>query len=84
MISENVKDKIWNVLITSDYDPKNKKAIFIDGDYYRSLFQAGIDSDISFTYLSLSLKRSHGNPIQIKGKLVVTEKWIRMHPECLI
>ena len=83
METEAVKEKIWETLINRDYDPKNKMAVFIDGELFESLFQAGIDSDISFTWLSLKLKRSHGKPIIIKGKIVVTEKWVRGHPECL-
>lgn len=84
MDEEEIKNKIWNILISRDYNPKNRMAIFVNGDYYESLFQAGIDSDISFTWLSLKLKHSHGQPVIIKEKLVVTEKWIRGHPECLI
>lgn len=79
-----VKNKIWETLISRDYDPKNKMSVFIDGVYYESLFQAGIDSDISFTWLSLRLKRSRGQPVIIKEKIVVTEKWVRGHPECLV
>ncbi len=78
-----MQEKIWTTLINKEYEPKNKMAIFIDGEFFASLFQAGIDSDISFTWLSLQLKKSHGSPVVIKGKLVVTEKWVRGHPECL-
>lgn len=79
-----VQNQIWNVLTSiPNNTPKNKIGLFIDGLYYTSLFQAGIDSEISYTWLCLKLKKTGGAPTVIKDKTVVTANWIRSNPEYL-
>lgn len=90
-----MQTRIWNTLLERDYGywnfNKTKKihnriGVFIDGEYYESLFQAGIDSPISYQWINKIIHRSNGAPVELKnaGVTIVTEKWIRQHPEYLM
>ena len=80
-----IQDRIFNTIISiPNSAPKNRKSLFVDGDYYESMFAAGIDSDISYTWLCLMLKKSQGAPVRIKDKTVVTVEWIKRNPEYLM
>ena len=82
----DIKNQIFLTLQSLDFRNDNRCGVFIDGEYYSSLFIAGIDSDVSFQWLSTKLHRSRGAPVFLKQlKLtIVSEKWIRQHPEYLI
>lgn len=82
----DIKNQIFLTLQSLDFRNDNRYGVFIDGEYYSSLFKAGIDSDVSFQWLSTKLHRSRGAPVFLKQlKLtIVSEKWIRQHPEYLI
>ena len=82
----DIKNQIFLTLQSLDFRNDNRCGVFIDGEYYSSLFKAGIDSDVSFQWLSTKLHRSRGAPVFLKQlKLtIVSEKWIRQHPEYLI
>lgn len=82
----DIKNQIFLTLQSLDFRNDNRCGVFIDGEYYSSLFKAGIDSDVSFQWLSIKLHRSRGAPVFLKQlKLtIVSEKWIRQHPEYLI
>ncbi len=58
--------------------------VYVDGIRYRSLFEAGIESDVSYVSMSLKLKESKGAPVTIGYSVVVSESWILSHPEYLI
>ncbi|MCR5614193.1 MAG: hypothetical protein K6G21_10990 [Treponema sp.] len=71
---------------TLDFKDDNRCGVFIDGEYYASLFKAGIDSGVSFQWLSTKLHNSRGAPVYLKilKTTIVSERWIRQHPEYLI
>lgn len=80
-----VQNKMFNDIIAIPNNAaKNKKGLFIGPDFYDSLFAAGIDSGISYTWLSLCLKKSQGAPVKIKNQIVVTVQWIQDNPEYLM
>ena len=81
---EELKKNIFASLCDNGQAPANCKSVYIDGVRYRSLFVAGIDSDISFRWLAVKMAESQGAPVLIKNHLVVSEEWIRLHLECLI
>lgn len=82
----DIKNQIFLTLQSLDFRNDNRCGVFIDGEYYSSLFKAGIDSDVSFQWLSTKLHRSRGAPVFLKQLklIIVSEKWIRQHPEYLI
>lgn len=63
--------------------PNNCKAVIVDGVWYRSLFSAGTESDLSFVSLSQRMTESKGAPRFINGHLVMLEKWLRDNPDWL-
>lgn len=79
IVMEKYGEKFKSFVASTPYDPKNKKALFIDDDYYKSEFQAGIDSNISYQWISLLLNRSGGQPAYCKiyGSYIIPEQWIR-------
>ncbi len=82
-INKIIIEKFGNQLKTfvseNAFNPKNKKALFIDTVYYNSEFQAGIDSEISFQWISKLLNKSNGQPAYCErlDKYLIPEKWIR-------
>lgn len=85
MVTE-IQTKIFLKLQTLDFKDDNRCGVFIDGEYYASLFKAGIDSGVSFQWLSTKLHNSRGAPVYLKilKTTIVSERWIRQHPEYLI
>ena len=85
-MATEIQNKIFLTMQTLDYRENNRCGVFIDGEYYASLFEAGIDSDVSFQWRSKNLHNSRGAPVYLKRlkKTIVAEKWIRQHPEYLI
>ncbi len=59
------------------------KAVYVNGTRYRSYFEAGIDSGVSYVSISTRLKESGGAPVVIGYSVVVAEEWIFQHPEYL-
>jgi hypothetical protein len=67
--------------LSRNTDMRKQKPVFIDGERYASLFDAGINSGISYVAISQGMTRTSGAPTYIKGRLVVLESWIHRHPE---
>lgn len=79
--------QIWRQ-ITSRAARENKinrkfKAVYVDGIRYRSYFEAGIDSGVSYVSISTKMKQSGGAPVIVGYSVVVAEEWIFKHPEYL-
>ena len=79
--------KIWKQLVKAQGAGRKKlsrkNAVYIDGIRYRSYFEAGIDSGVSYVSISTRLKESGGSPVVIGYSVAVTENWIFQHPEYL-
>lgn len=85
-IPQKVKSKIKNSLLLSKNLPAKihgNKPIYIDGKYYYSFFSADGISGLSYVSISKAMKESNGAPTKIKNHILVTEKWIKEHPELL-
>ncbi|MBP5696956.1 MAG: hypothetical protein J6X11_09990 [Treponema sp.] len=55
-------------------------AVYVDGRYYSSLFQAAIDFE--FSYCSFYTKvMKHDGPVSYSGHQVVLMSWVESHPE---
>lgn len=86
-VANQQQARIW-AQITSpaaqkDRGNKKYKAVYVDAIRYRSFFEAGIDSGVSYVSISTRMKASGGAPTIIGYSVVVTEDWILKHPEYL-
>jgi hypothetical protein len=79
--------RIWRQITNSAARQCNNshhwKAVYVNGMRYRSYFEAGIDSGVSYVSISTRLKESSGAPVVIGYSVVVAEEWILKHPEYL-
>lgn len=64
--------------------PANGKQLYIDGRRYRSLFEASIDTGLTYWYLSAKLTESNGAPCFIKKHEIVLESWILQNLDWLV
>lgn len=79
--------KIWGQITSPaarQKDHRHWKPVYVDGIRYRSYFEAGIDSGVSYVSISTRLKESGGAPVVIGYSVVVSESWILRHPEYLM
>lgn len=67
--------------LSRNAEPRKQKPVFIDGTRFESLFDAGINSGISYVAISQGMTKTGGAPSYIKGRLVVLESWVQRHPE---
>jgi len=79
--------KIWRQISSRAVRESRKnrkfKAVYVDGVRYRSFFEAGIDSGISYVSISTKMKKSGGAPVIVGYSVIVAEEWIFKHPEYL-
>lgn len=64
--------------------PANGKQLYIDGRRYRSIFEASIDTGLTYWYLSAKLTESKGAPCFIKKHEIVLESWIMQNLDWLV
>ena len=78
--------RIWRQITSpaarKDRNSRNK-AVYVDGIRYRSFFEAGIDSGISYVSISTRMKQSNGAPVIVGYSVVIAESWLLKHPEYL-
>lgn len=55
--------------------------VYIDGIRYVSMFQASIDTGISYKHLYYRIRDNDGKPISVKGMTVCDEEWVKQNPE---
>lgn len=82
-----LQESIWRQLTSptakKDRLCKKYKAVYVDSIRYKSFFEAGIDSGVSYVSISTRMKASGGAPCIIGYSVVVAEEWILKHPEYL-
>lgn len=54
--------------------------VYVDGIRYVSMFQASIDTNISYKALYYKIKGNGGRPVNIKGMTVCDEEWVKQNP----
>lgn len=55
-------------------------AVYVDGLYFFSLFQAAIDFEFSYAQFYTKVMSKDG-PVKYSGHTVVLESWVKQHPE---
>lgn len=55
--------------------------VYVDGIRYASMFQASIDSGISYKTLYFKIRDNNGKPVVVKGLTLCDEEWIKQNPE---
>lgn len=55
--------------------------VYIDGIRYVSMFQASIDTGISYKYLYYKIRDNDGGPVVVKGMTLCDEEWTKQNPE---
>ena len=63
------------------YESKKQKPLYINGKRYDCLFDAGINSGVSYVSLSKAMTKTGGAPRFVKGCFVVMESWAVSHRE---
>lgn len=64
--------------------PTNGKQVYIDGKRFRSLFQASVDTGLTYWLISQKLAASGGAPCYIKKHEIVLEKWLLDNPSKIL
>lgn len=54
-----------------------KQQVYINGVLYKSLFRAGIETNISTVAIWKSLKKTNGAPVVVRCNFIAMNKWIR-------
>lgn len=54
--------------------------VYVDGIRYKSMFQASIDTGISYKYLYYKIRDNEGRPVVVKGMTLCDEEWIKQNP----
>lgn len=70
-IDDFTLSKMKEVLIENPYIKENQQALFIDGIFYKSIFEAGQESGISYQWLCKCIKTTLGSPFIIQDELVI-------------
>ena len=73
--------KLTRALNGPDCKPASRKAgspcpVYAGGIRYRSIFEASIETGISYPGIFMRLKASGGAPVLIRGLAVVEEAWV--------
>lgn len=55
--------------------------VYVDGVRYASMFQASIDSGISYKTLYFKIRDNNGKPVIVKGLTLCDEEWVKQNPE---
>lgn len=55
--------------------------VYVDGVRYVSMFQASIDSGISYKTLYFKIRDNEGKPVVVKGLTLCDEEWVKQNPE---
>lgn len=55
--------------------------VYVDGIRYASMFQASIDSGISYKTLYFKIRDNNGKPVIVKGLTLCDEEWVKQNPE---
>lgn len=85
MKKNSLKESILIQFVARDEGCSNAMPVYVNGIRYRSIFEAGIDSELSFPTISIRLKHSNGAPcISKRGIQIVSEQWLENHPEYLL
>lgn len=58
--------------------------VYVDGIRYASMFQASIDSGISYKTLYFRIRDNDGRPVVVKGMTLCSEEWVKQHPREVI
>jgi hypothetical protein len=66
------------------YEQKKQKPLYINGHRYDCLFDAGINSGVSYVSLSKAMTKTGGAPRFVKGRFVVMESWAVAHKEYFV
>lgn len=77
ILDADTVNAIKNILKNEPYIKQNQTPLFIDGVFYISLFEASIDSEISYQCLSNHLRISNGRPFILKNKLIIQYSYIK-------
>lgn len=56
--------------------PTNGIQIYIDGHRYRSIFEAAVDTGLTYWLIAAKLKQSSGGPCFIKKHEIISESWL--------
>lgn len=55
--------------------------VYVDGIRYASMYQASIDSEISYKTLYFKIRDNNGKPVIVKGLTLYAEEWVKQNPE---
>ncbi len=55
--------------------------VYVDGIRYASMFQASIDSGISYKTLYFKIRDNDGRPVVVKGLTLCAEEWVKQNPK---
>lgn len=55
--------------------------VYVDGIRYASMFQASIDTGISYKTLYFRIRDNEGRPVVVKGMTLCDEEWTKQNPK---
>lgn len=55
--------------------------VYVDGIRYVSMFQASIDTGISYKTLYFRIRDNEGRPVVVKGMTLCDEEWTKQNPK---
>jgi hypothetical protein len=55
--------------------------VWVDTQFYTSLFAAAIDNEFSVSNFIKKIKQNSGSPFKYSGHTIILDSWLKEHPE---